>query len=172
MLACVDVDYRPSGVVAAALGFEAWADDDAREAQTFRSVAPPAPYQPGQFYRRELPYLLNVLGLLSAPPDTVIIDGYVWLADDAPGLGAHLFEALQGGARVVGVAKRPFRGATNAVPVLRGGSQVPLYVTAAGMPVDEAARGVAAMHGAHRLPTLLKRVDRLCRDTPLGVGAT
>jgi deoxyribonuclease V len=40
----------------------------------------------------------------------------------------------------------------------------PLYVTAAGVGVDQAAAWVRSMHGPHRLPTLLKRVDRLCRE--------
>ena len=28
----------------------------------------------------------------------------------------------------------------------------------------EAARAIQRMHGLYRIPTLLKRVDRLCRD--------
>jgi deoxyribonuclease V len=47
--------------------------------------------------------------------------------------------------------------------VLRGGSARPLYVTAAGLSADEAARRVRDMHGPYRIPTLLKRVDQLCR---------
>jgi deoxyribonuclease V len=62
------------------------------------------------------------------------------------------------------VAKTRFEGATLALPVLRGNSKHPLWVSAAGMGADEAAALVAAMAGGFRLPTLLKRVDRLCRD--------
>jgi deoxyribonuclease V len=69
---------------------------------------------------------------------------------------------------VVGVAKRPFRGAP-ALEVLRGASARPLYVTAIGIDAAHAADGVRRMHGAHRIPTLLTRVDRLCRDTPFSV---
>ena len=47
--------------------------------------------------------------------------------------------------------------------VLRGGSERPLWVTAAGMDPREACARVREMHGAHRIPTLLKRVDALCR---------
>lgn len=46
----------------------------------------------------------------------------------------------------------------------RGTSRSPLYVTAAGMDATEAARHIAEMHGPHRIPTLLKRIDRLCRE--------
>jgi deoxyinosine 3'endonuclease (endonuclease V) len=53
-----------------------------------------AEYVPGQFYKRELPLLRAVIDNLPSRPSMLIIDGYVWLgATDAPGLGAHLFEA-------------------------------------------------------------------------------
>ena len=47
---------------------------------------------------------------------------------------------------------------------MRGASKKPLYVTAIGTPVKDAARDVRAMHGAFRVPTLLARADRLCRE--------
>lgn len=64
---------------------------------------------------------------------------------------------------VVGVAKTAFKGSSFAVPVLRGSATRPLYVTAAGMDPEMAAGRVRAMHGPHRVPTLLKEVDRLSR---------
>jgi hypothetical protein len=54
-------------------------------------------------------------------------------------------------------AKSAFRTATQAVPVLRGTSRRPLYVTAAGMPRTEAAGIVRHMAGAHRIPDALRR---------------
>jgi deoxyribonuclease V len=62
----------------------------------------------------------------------------------------------------VGVAKTAFRSATHAAEVRRGGTR-PLYVTAAGLPLDDAAAMVAAMAGPHRLPDALRRVDKLAR---------
>jgi len=95
----------------------------------------------------------------------VIVDGYVWLdANGTPGLGGHLYEALAGKVTVVGVAKTVFRGAGWAIPVTRGSSAVPLFVTAAGIDPKRAAEELKVMHGPYRLPTLLKRVDRLCRQ--------
>jgi len=64
---------------------------------------------------------------------------------------------------VIGVAKSAFRTATQAVPVLRGTSRRPLYVTAAGMPRTEAADIVRHMAGAHRIPDALRRADSLAR---------
>jgi deoxyribonuclease V len=64
---------------------------------------------------------------------------------------------------VIGVAKTAFHGSDFAARVLRGASRNPLFVTARGVPVNDAARWVEAMHGPHRVPTLLARVDRLAR---------
>jgi deoxyribonuclease V len=162
---CVDVDYRTDRVVAAAVGFHTWTDDVAAFERTRTSFAPPAEYEPGSFYRRELPYLLGVLDDVPAPITTVVIDGYVWLDAGHKGLGAHLHEVHPARPIVVGVAKRPWRGGRAGVSVVRGDAKAPLWITAIGMDLDEAARGVAAMHGPYRMPTLLKRVDRLARDT-------
>jgi deoxyinosine 3'endonuclease (endonuclease V) len=93
------------------------------------------------------------------------VDGYVTLgAEQRPGLGQHLHAALGGQIPVVGVAKTRFAGvAPQVVPVRRGQSQNPLYVTSVGLPVAEAAQLVADMHGKHRFPTLLKLLDDLTK---------
>jgi deoxyribonuclease V len=164
MIVCVDVDYRATEVVAACVGFHDWTDAaPAAESVTRTAGAPPA-YESGAFYRRELPYLVAALAALAAAPRMVVVDGYVWLAPGRPGLGAHLHAALGGSVEVVGVAKRNFEGASTAIAVLRGTSRQPLFVTTASTDVAAAAAAVRAMHGAHRIPTLLKRVDRLARD--------
>src|SRR6186713_1477880 len=120
---CVDVDYADAEAVAACVGFGEWEDDAPafEQSRTFPG-APPA-YEPGQFFRRELPYLLALLESLDVPPSLVVVDGFVWLDGGRPGLGAHLHEALGGQVAVVGVAKRPFHEAARVVPVLRGTSQ-------------------------------------------------
>lgn len=125
-----------------------------------------AEYQPGEFYKRELPLLLSVLAMLPRKPPFIVIDGYVWLGvEDRKGLGAHLFDALGGTSAVVGIAKTQFHGASYwAAEVRRGGSDSPLYVTAAGMELDVAVAAVKLMHGAHRIPELAARADRLARS--------
>ncbi|EYF02838.1 endonuclease V [Chondromyces apiculatus] len=165
MIACLDVSYGQRGAAAACLLFRAWTDAHEQRAHVAH-VAPVAPYQPGAFYLRELPCLMAVLQQVEAPLATIVVDGFVWLsAERRPGLGAHLFEALGGEVVVVGVAKTGFHGAEGfAEPVLRGVSRKPLYVTASGTDAATAAGWIRAMHGAHRIPTLLQRVDRLCRQ--------
>jgi len=78
MIACVDVDYRDNGAVAACVLFRNWTD--AEPACEHRChLEQVEPYQPGQFYKRELPCLLAVLARAAQPLETVVIDGYVWL---------------------------------------------------------------------------------------------
>lgn len=168
-IVAVDVDYRADRVVTAAVGFAAWTDAAATIERVATSMTPPAPYQPGSFYQRELPFLLAILAEVAAHAPglvltAIVVDGYVTLDGAAPGLGAHLHAAHPEHPPVVGVAKRPWRGGAAGIAVVRGTSHAPLYVTAIGVDVDEAARQVGAMHGPHRTPTLLKRVDRLARD--------
>ena len=170
MKICIDVDYREDHAIAAGVVFRDWADDT-----PFREIVERIdgvePYVPGEFYRRELPCLRAVLARAGGPIDLVVIDGYVWLGDEThPGLGGHLYEALGRTIPVVGVAKTCFRSATLAIAVRRGeDAERPLFVTAAGIPVEEAARHVEGMHGSFRVPTLLKRVDSVCRQAPSAV---
>jgi deoxyribonuclease V len=166
MMACVDVDYRGDDAVAACVLFRSWSDES-NSGEHVRHIRGVQAYVPGQFYKRELPCLLAVLGEVSEPLDLVVVDGYVWLADESrPGLGAHLHQAL--GIPVVGVAKTRFASAKLAVSVVRGeNSTKPLFVTAVGLEAEVAAQHVRSMHGPHRLPTLLRRVDQLCRNTTI-----
>jgi deoxyribonuclease V len=157
----LDVDYRDSGAVAAGLWFHGWTAS-VGEFETTVRLPRVAAYEPGAFFRRELPCLLAVLAQ-GPRPDVVVVDGYVWLTDGLAGLGEHLHAAV--GGVVVGVAKTKFAGCTSAVAVFRGKSRSPLYVTAAGTSAAEAAEWVAGMHGPFRIPTLLKRVDALARSS-------
>jgi deoxyribonuclease V len=161
VIVAVDVDYRETEVVAAAIGFESWTDHRTTIEIVVTSDAPPAPYEPGKFYRRELPHIRSALTLMLPPLTAIIVDGYVWLGSDK-GLGAHLYDALGQTTPVIGVAKTQFAGAL-AIEVIRGVSARPLYVTAAGMDATQASEHVLNMHGDHRIPTLLKRVDQLAR---------
>jgi deoxyribonuclease V len=171
MLACVDVAYREPVAYAACLVFESWSD--AREVEQVVAASPvAAPYRPGAFFERELPAILAVLERVTAPLETVVVDGYVWLGGARPGLGARLHEAR--GTPVIGVAKTawpaspPGEDPRRAVPVHRGRSARPLFVTSAGIEVTLAANLVRDMHGEHRIPTLLRTVDRLARDEASG----
>ena len=169
MIACIDVAYDdtdPAGTraTAACVVMPGWSS--ARPtAEYVRVVSGVAAYVPGQFYRRELPCVLAVLERVVEPLQRVVVDGQEILdAAGTYGLGGFLYEALGRRLAIIGVAKTRFRSNTAAIEVLRGGSARPLFVTALGVDPQAAAAAIAGMHGDHRLPTLLKRVDRLCRD--------
>ena len=167
MIACIDVDYTdgPAGTRAraACVVFPSWSAA-APTAEHLRELTAVADYVPGRFFERELPCALAVLEQVEHPLTTVVVDGYVVLdAAGKLGMGGHLHAALGGRIAVVGVAKNPYPGAP-AIEVHRGDSSRPLYVTALGVTPELAATQVEQMHGRFRLPTLLKRVDRLCRD--------
>jgi deoxyribonuclease V len=165
LLVCLDVDYRADVAVAAGIWFRGWTAE-IEEAQAVAGFSGVAAYEPGEFYRRELPCLRGVLR--DGPQaDIVIVDGYVSLGQGHPGLGAYLHEALERKVPVVGVAKTAYRSATESVEVRRGQSGSPLFVTAIGIDVALAAQEVQRMHGTYRVPTLLRAVDQLARHAAM-----
>jgi len=165
--AAVDVHYLGTGGARAAAVLAA----DAAFAQVLAEhtavVARVSPYRPGEFYLRELPPLHAVLDDLVGV-GLLVVDGYADL-DPAgrPGLGAHAHAEF--GIPVIGVAKSRFRTATHAVPVVRGSSARPLFVTSCGLPAADAADLVRRMAGRYRLPDALRRADTLARTGPPAV---
>ncbi|HEV2371499.1 MAG TPA: endonuclease V [Streptosporangiaceae bacterium] len=161
VFAAVDVCYLGSGGACAAVVVTADAAFSVVVAERTAVVPEVTPYQPGEFFLRELPPLRAVLqGVFGL--GLLVVDGYVDLDPSGrPGLGAHAH--AQFGVPVVGVAKTAFRTATHAVPVVRGCSARPLFVTAAGMPLHDAAGLVRHMAGRFRLPDALRRADSLAR---------
>lgn len=163
MKAALDVHYEEDRALAACVVFDGWSDS--QPAALLREVLPAAAgYRPGRFFERELPCLLAVLDKAAVTFDTILIDGYVHLGTgDGKGLGARLFEALPYPAVAIGVAKSPLAIAGPCVPILRGRSRRPLFVSAIGCSVQRAARLVASMHGPYRIPTMLRLADRHSR---------
>jgi len=164
-LVIVDVDYRQASAVAAAIVANNW-DAAAATETRIAIISDVKPYQPGAFYKREFPCILEVLALVRSEYRAVVIDGYVDLDEHGtPGLGGHLHAHLQNSVAVVGVAKTAFHGSSFALPVVRGNSKKPLFVTARGIEYEHAAKLVQRMHGNYRLPTLIKEVDTLARQS-------
>jgi deoxyribonuclease V len=166
MILASDTHYKNGFAKTVCICFEKWTD--AQPLQVFTNTIPePAPYEPGAFYKRELPCILQLLE--SIPLNgihAVVVDGYAVLHDEgSPGLGGHLYEHLQHRKPVIGVAKTNFQGLQQLKrPVLRGGSKNPLYITALGMQLDEAAAHIQSMHGPYRMPELLKLLDGMTKE--------
>jgi deoxyribonuclease V len=162
--AAVDVHYPTAGGARAAAVLAADAAFAHVLAERTAIVPEVPPYQPGEFYLRELPPLRAVLEGLSTL-GLLVVDGYADLDPGGrPGLGARAHAEF--GIPVIGVAKSRFRTATHAVPVMRGSSVRPLFITAAGMPRADAADLVRRMAGRYRLPDALRRADTLARTDP------
>ena len=164
MIACFDVHYFEDYANAAAVVFNNWDDSLAVDSVVVRCDATEE-YKAGEFYKRELGPLRSLIDQLDYPLETFVIDAYCHLSPDGdPGLGKYLHDHLGNQATVIGVAKNRFRATKHAIELMRGQSVRPLFVTAVGIDNHDAARHVESMHGANRIPTLLKMVDRLCRD--------
>ncbi len=164
-IACLDVAYADTAAAVAGALIDSWDAKDPSQMRVRRFDSPPESYEPGAFYKRELPLLLLIISEFDQPIEMIIIDGYVWLdANRQPGLGAHLFASLGRRIPIIGVAKTRYRNDTWSIPVFRGASQRPLFVTSAGIQVKKAAEYVRRMHGDHRIPTILTLVDRAARE--------
>jgi len=161
VIACVDVHYGVlRGAKAAVVAFASWKDPKPLE-QHVVTIDEVQPYEPGAFYKRELPCIRSALATLTSKPDVVIVDAHVWLEPGVPGLGGRLLEAEPGLSTVIGVAKTRFKEAP-ATAIMRGDSANPLWIDEGGAPI-EATKRIAEMHGRFRVPTLLRLVDQLAR---------
>lgn len=164
MILAVDVDYRESEAYVAGIAFADWADAKPEELFISR-VADVADYEPGKFYKRELPCILTLLREHSLKPDCIVVDGYVYLdGHEQPGLGKYLYDAINGECPVVGVAKERFKGIAEDYAIYRASSKRTLFVTAVGINVEKARHAITSMHGEFRIPNLLKLADQTCRS--------
>ena len=166
MIVAIDVHYREDFAKIVAVEFNDWTDNAAHQIYTTNTLDV-AEYEPGAFYKRELPCIIEILQQVDLEKITyIVIDGYVYL-DDAgkKGLGAYVHEHYAEKIPVIGVAKtRFFQNDKWVRPILRGSSLNPLYVTAVGVELDKAAHFIASMDGDFRMPTLLKLMDTLTKE--------
>lgn len=163
MVLMVDVDYRNSEAYIAGVVFENWSDIE--ESAIYKSkINDIEEYEPGKFYRRELPCILKLIQEHNLKPDTIVIDGFVWLDGEfKPGLGAYLYYALDCKVPIIGVAKKSFADISSKFKLLRGKSKKPLFITCSGIEIEEAIANIKIMYGENRIPILLKKADQLCR---------
>jgi deoxyribonuclease V len=164
-IACLDVAYSSTAAAVACVMIQHWHAKGANRIEVRRFDSPPERYEPGAFYKRELPLLMSIISEFEYAIEIIVIDGYVWLgANDQPGLGGHLFSSLGRRIPVIGIAKTRYRTDTWSTPVLRGESRRPLFVTSAGIQTETAVECVCRMHGGSRIPTILALADRAARE--------
>lgn len=166
MILAFDVYYYENKAKSVAIQFEKWTDA-VENAVFIEYIEPIADYEPGAFYKRELPCLMKILEKIDlASIEVLVVDGYV-LLDDAGkwGLGAYLYEAIGKKIPVIGVAKTNFaNNVLNVKKVFRGESNNPLYVSAIAIELEVAADYIKNMFGEFRIPKLLKDLDKITKE--------
>ncbi len=162
MIYALDVNYHNNIARVASIGFKNWRDGKSSY-ENIGYLDNIEPYEAGAFYKRKLPCLISALSGLD-DIEAIIIDGYVWLENPKNyGLGGYLYEALDRKYPIIGVAKNRFKNTPKKCELFRGESRKPLFITSVKIDLEDAKELVLNMHGEYRIPTLLKRVDRLSR---------
>jgi deoxyribonuclease V len=166
MIVAIDVHYRTDIAKIVAIEFQNWTDA-APDKIVIAYKTDIDDYEPGASYKRELPCIVEIMQQIDLNTvDFLIVDGYVFL-DSAgkKGLGYYVFEHFNKKIPIIGVAKSHFFDNDKFVlPILRGESKNPLYITAIGMELYEAADCIEKMDGSFRMPTLLKQLDTLTKE--------
>lgn len=164
MKLAVAVLFDSTQARAAAVAFDAW--DAAEATKTFVSRITHVEKAPrGALDLRELPCVMQLLREHDLEPELILMDGFVHLdADETPGLGQHLYQALGGKVPVIGVSTNGLPGLSAQFEVMREEETPPLLVTCAGIDIGAAKARLRAMHGRKRVPTLMKLATRLAKN--------
>ena len=164
----VDVYYRRGFAFTAGVTFSDFSQSSPSNIYYSRKETS-ASYIPGEFYTRELPCITQLLEEHNIVPNVVIIDGYVFIdRTGKKGLGAYLAAYFNDRFQeygIIGVAKSPMHQTPDEWKVYRGKSKRPLYVDSIGLSPDFARLAVSNMAGEFRIPTILKLVDQLGRNS-------
>lgn len=163
MILAIDVYYIENRAKTVGILFKYWTDTKSDINAVISDYQDNIePYQSGQFYRRELPCIMSLLKKIDlSSVSVIVIDGYVQLAEGKMGLGGHLYNSLNKSIPIIGVAKKPFAGnSPYLIEVVRGESKHPLYITAIGTPLEDAAANIKLMAGKYRMPDLLSFLDQ------------
>lgn len=163
MILAIDIHYTQNSGFAAGVTFEDWQSQNA-SGEFFNRTDKIENYVSGEFYRRELPCILNLLNEHHLQPSTIIVDGYVFLDNhQKPGLGKRLHDALENDIAIIGVAKKEIVGISEDTKIYRGKSQQPLFITTTEKNLTHAKNNIVNMFGEYRIPYLLKQADQLSR---------
>lgn len=166
MILAVDVHYKSNYAKTIVLLFEKWQSETFSEIVEIKTENV-AEYVPGEFYKRELPCILEALQQINKDKiDLIIIDGYIYVDNiKSYGLGGYLYDALNKKIPIVGVAKTSFQNNKETVAeVYRGESKNPLFVSTIGYDLEKASQAIKSMHGEFRLPFLLKLMDQKTKE--------
>lgn len=166
MIIAFDTYYYDNKAKTIGVSFNEWENDKPIEIYS-EIIEGVAEYEPGSFYKREMPCIVSLLKKINLNEiELIIVDGYVILDNEGKyGLGGHLYEALNEKIPIIGVAKSGFdSNKINSKALLRGESKKPLYISAIGIELDLAFEHIKSMHGNYRMPTLLQIMDTKTKE--------
>lgn len=165
MILALDVHYKETYAKAVGVLFN-W--EDTKPQKVFsKNIAQVEEYISGQFYKRELPCILELLKQIDLEKvECIIVDGHVYVNNDKTlGLGGHLYHSLKEKFPVIGVAKNSFINTEKvSFPIYRGESTQSLFVSTIGTDIDEMSKRIQNMKGNYRIPTILKELDRITKE--------
>lgn len=165
MILAIDVHYKETYAKAVGVLFN-WEDETPNEIVT-AIINEVAEYESGQFYKRELPCIMQLLQKIDLSfIEVIIIDGHIYVNNDKTyGLGGYLYQALEEKIPIIGVAKKSFINTNEvSIPILRGKSKVTLYISAIGYKIEKALQNIEDMNGYYRIPTILKYLDTITKE--------
>ncbi|MCD8455243.1 endonuclease V [Tenacibaculum finnmarkense genomovar ulcerans] len=166
MILAFDSYYFDNKAKTVCLGFDSWTDKEPLNiyVEITENIAD---YEPGSFYKRELPCIISLLKRIDINEiELIIVDSFVLLDDHGKlGLGGRLFEKLNKKIPIIGVAKSGFHSNNlNTKKILRGNSKKPLFVSSVGIELNIAYENIKSMHGDFRMPTLLQILDTKTKE--------
>ena len=164
MILIVDVYYKKDKACVCAIEIESFENERIKN-RYISSCKDFNKYEPGKFYKRELPCILQILNRYKLNPKIVIIDGYVYLDGyRKKGLGGYLYDELNKDVKIIGVAKSRYYLISDEFAIYRRNSKKPLYITSAGIEIEKAKNLIKNMRGDYRIPDLLKIADRCSKE--------
>lgn len=166
MILAFDTYYYDNKAKTICVSFNSWLDEKPIEIYN-EVIEGVAAYEPGSFYKRELPCILSLLKKIDLQKvELIIVDGYTVLDDkDKLGLGGYLYEALHKSIPIIGVAKSEFQSnKTKTKKLLRGESKKPLFISSIGIDLNTAYENIKSMNGNYRMPTLLQILDTKTKE--------
>lgn len=168
MIVVIDADYNEDTKKGHVAGILAKTPLDAKESGIVTGIVEHVEeYQPGQFYKRELRCVEEVLRQVKAKRlgkvEMILVDGYADFGTEQASLGTHVYAEYR--IPVIGIAKNPFHSCVvSNTEVYRGSSEKPLFVTCKGIQHERAKDIVRKMAGEYRIPALVKLADKIARD--------
>jgi deoxyribonuclease V len=163
----MDVHMEGDAARVGAVAFDEWgaAEGTRHYSLAIAHVEKPAK---GELDLRALPWLIQLVEANRLQPEVIVLDGFVHLdAQDTPGLGRRLHDAMAGRTAVIGVSRSVFKGTDtpDQYCIFREDETPPLVVTCAGIDLGAAKARVRMMHGRKRVPTLMKLAARIAKGT-------